>query len=674
MKITNVEISNFRILRNISTSMTEIMLLVGKNNSGKTSYFEIFDVFYGNKKFVLADFSKGLISKVAINSIYEEFKNLKEISEESINLLVQRFPMIELKLTLDLSSVNDYSSIKPLLYELENNDCLILISRFKFYNIMSLFNNYENYNNKVTAKIKEKIDFFDYFLEEYDKYYRIEHYTTKPDKKEKSPIIDNSAIKDIFRINIIKARRDVDDATDQNKQAISSSLWKYFQLTGKTDIKYKHLFSDQTDQIKKTLETKYEEIFDDIIKTIQSDLLLNDPSMTIKILSNIDIETMLKSNAKLRYIMGDIELSEAYNGLGFSNLIYIFIEIYHFNSLVLKDDRPLNILFIEEPESHLHPQMQLTFYKKLQKVLNESKNTYIVFSTHSSHLLSISEFKNINYFFREKENVSIKSLETFITENKEFETFLRKYFKLNTADLFFAEKAILYEGSAERILFPAFLEKYDAKSKSSLSNQHISLFEVGGRYAHVFFKLLEYLNLKSLIIADIDSVKDKTRVSCDINEDIRTKINTLKTSNGVIKKWFNFIGSDLFIKELIDKPKELFVKTDCEINMCLTTQLPHGPSYHCGRTLEEDIIIKNALKISTDINNRIVDKEYVSKFKIISRILNVSEKIDSTYVVNNAFNIVEEIDKTGFALELIENLDHWDLPDYIEEGLKWLDK
>lgn len=672
MKITKVEISNFRALKNITTKMTEIMLLVGKNNSGKTSYFEIFDVFYGNKKFILADFSKGLISKPIINSIYEEFKNLENKNDESINILTQRFPLIELKLTLDLSDIKDYASIKPLIYEFENNDCLILVSRFKLNNILGLIRNFEDYNKKIAIKSQKEIDFFHYFLEEYDNYYKIEHYTTKPNKTEKSPLLDNNTIRDIFRINIIKARRDVDDATDQNKQAISSSLWKYFQLTEKTDVKYKHLFSEQTDQIKKTLETKYEEIFDDIIKTIQKDLLLNDTSSTIKVLSNIDIESMLKSNAKLRYIMDDIELSEAYNGLGFSNLIYIFIEIYHFNSVVLKDDRPINILFIEEPESHLHPQMQLTFYKKLQKVLEDRQNTFIVFSTHSSHLLSISDFKNINYFFRVNDNVSIKSLETFITKNPDFETFLRKYFKLYTADLFFADKAVLYEGSAERILFPAFLEKYDLKNKTNLSNQHIALFEVGGRYAHIFFKLLEYLSLKSLVMADIDSIKDKNRVTCDLNEDIETKKNTLKTSNGVIKNWFNMLGKDLFIKELIDKPYDSFMKASAEINMCLTTQLPKKPTYHCGRTLEEEIIIKNSEKIADDLNKSISDKQYNVIFKMINKIMNTSKKIDSTYVIKNAFNIVEKIDKTGFALELIENLDHWDLPDYIEEGLEWL--
>ncbi|WP_343285820.1 ATP-dependent endonuclease [Acholeplasma oculi] len=272
-----------------------------------------------------------------------------------------------------------------------------------------------------------------------------------------------------------------------------------------------------------------------------------------------------------------------------------------------------------------------------------------------------------------KDNVSIKSLETFITENQNFEIFLRKYFKLNTADLFFADKAVLYEGSAERILFPAFIEKYDMKNKSNISNQHIALFEVGGRYAHVFYKLLEYLNLKTLVIADIDSINDKTRVTCNIIDDISTSKKRIKTSNGVIKSWFEMIGKDLYVLDLITKSKESFISTNGEKSMKLTTQLPKEPNYHCGRTLEEEMIIKNAIKIVEDINKKITDEKFDNKFKIIKNIIDKSEKIDSKFLIDNAFNIVEKIDKMGFALELIENLDIWDLPEYIEEGLKWLE-
>ncbi|CDR30276.1 uncharacterized conserved protein with P-loop containing nucleoside triphosphate hydrolase, YbjD [Acholeplasma oculi] len=246
MRINNVEISNFRILKSISTKMTEMMLLVGKNSSGKTSYFEIFDIFYGNKKFILSDFSKGLISKTIINSIYKDFKDLKNMDEESINKLIQRFPVIELKLTLDLSDIKDYSKIKPLIYEFQNNESLILVSRYKISNIVNFIKNYEEYKQKIEEKYKGVIDFFDYFIDEYENYYKVEHYTTKLGKHSKSPLIDNKIIEDIFRINIIKARRDVDDATDQNKQTISASLWKYFQLTNKSEVKHKHLFANQT--------------------------------------------------------------------------------------------------------------------------------------------------------------------------------------------------------------------------------------------------------------------------------------------------------------------------------------------------------------------------------------------------------------------------------------------
>ena len=58
MKITNIKIRNFRLLDNVEINLEEITTaIVGKNNSGKTSFSEIFNVFMNNKKFEFEDFS-----------------------------------------------------------------------------------------------------------------------------------------------------------------------------------------------------------------------------------------------------------------------------------------------------------------------------------------------------------------------------------------------------------------------------------------------------------------------------------------------------------------------------------------------------------------------------------------------------------------------------------------
>src|SRR3546814_8112231 len=77
--------------------------------------------------------------------------------------------------------------------------------------------------------------------------------------------------------------------------------------------------------------------------------------------------------------------------------------------------------------------------------------------------------------------------------------------------LFFADKAVLIEGTSERLLLPAMIRKTDAAAvgEPQLGSQYLTVMEVGGAYAHRFFDLLAFLELRALIITDIDAVKDR---------------------------------------------------------------------------------------------------------------------------------------------------------------------
>jgi putative ATP-dependent endonuclease of the OLD family len=79
---------------------------------------------------------------------------------------------------------------------------------------------------------------------------------------------------------------------------------------------------------------------------------------------------------------------------------------------------------------------------------------------------------------------------------------------LTRCDLFFADKAIIIEGTSERLLLPVIIEKLEESEPGApkLSSQYITTMEVGGAYAHIFFSLLDFLKLRTLIITDLDSV------------------------------------------------------------------------------------------------------------------------------------------------------------------------
>ena len=88
-----------------------------------------------------------------------------------------------------------------------------------------------------------------------------------------------------------------------------------------------------------------------------------------------DAKTILKNSSRFLYDMAGRNVPESYNGLGYSNLIYITLQISIFCQLFEeRTPRSLShILFIEEPEAHLHPQMQMVFIRKIKEFIRQKE-------------------------------------------------------------------------------------------------------------------------------------------------------------------------------------------------------------------------------------------------------------------------------------------------------------
>src|SRR3546814_3966855 len=114
---------------------------------------------------------------------------------------------------------------------------------------------------------------------------------------------------------------------------------------------------------------------------------------------------------------------------------------------------------------------------------------------------------------------------------------LHQYPTLSRCDLCVADKAILIEGTSERLLLPSMLRKTDeaAAGQPQLSSQYLTVMEVGGAYAQRFYDLLNFLELRTRIITDIDSVAPNAsnkRVAVPVAQGTFT-------SNPCIKEWFS---------------------------------------------------------------------------------------------------------------------------------------
>lgn len=665
MKITNINVKNFRKIEDECTlSISKQTIIIGKNNTSKTSMMEIIAKFLtNNSSFKYSDFNYKRIKAENINSIYDSYK-------KGLNVL---FPTIEMSIELQISKDDNLALIKDLLFEFKSNETIIIKCIYSVDNYNKFFEEYENYNSKF-EKEEDKLEFYSFFERNFSSYYSKKYYSTKP-KSDYLNSIETNYIYNLFNIFPILAQREVDDIADNDKLTLSNAIWKFYQdkrKKSKNELIDDDIFREAINYIKEKLDDTYANYFSDLITILNNEIINDDKNKKLNIVSDFDIESLLKKNSKVKYFFDEMSLSESSNGLGYSNLLYIYIQLESFKFEIESNNAPFNIVFIEEPESHLHPQMQSVFLKKISKLFDES-NIYSIITTHSSYILQSSNISNINYFLNTSDGLIIKSLYTFMNDKKyeNLKTIIDKYFIINTCDLFFADKVIFVEGMAERIIMPYVFEKYDKDNNSAISRQHITVFEVGGRHAYIFQDLVKFLGLKSLTITDIDSVVGNHGKSCPCNLDIKG----IYTSNPTIKNWFG-ITEKLFIQNIKENYYniESREKRNDNTESLIVFQNIKSNEKVCGRTLEEQILIENSSLLTSLISKLECLKDAIKKVKkdYYDNIIDLNEdNILPNDLEKYCYEIVKEIEKSSFVLELISVQD-WKIPEYILEGIKWI--
>lgn len=671
MRIYSIDFKNYRkSVDKCTLSINKQTLIVGKNNTSKTSVVEIMTKFLTNtSSFKISDFNYKIIKKSFINDLYDKYKSGEE------ELLI-KFPFIEMNISLEIDKEDNLASIKDLLYEFENNEKIIIKCIYSLDKIDKIFSEFELYNEKF-GDGEDKIDFYEFFVRNFCNYYSKKFYSTKPESDYLN-LIELNYIYGLFNIFTISAQREVDDTSDNEKMTLSNAIWKFYQEKKKKstgDLNSDDLFREAIEDIKEKLDDTYAKYFSDLINVLNEEIVNDDKNKKLNIVSDFDIENLLKKNSKVKYFFDDIALSESSNGLGYSNLLYIYIQIESFKFDIKSKNAVFNIVFLEEPESHLHPQMQSVFLHKINKMFQDS-DIYSIISTHSSYILQSSDINNINYFFNGENGLIIKSLRDFIEKDEYsgLKNIIDKYFILNTCDLFFADKVIFLEGMAERIMLPFFFTKYDLANKEKISSQHITIFEVGGRHAYIFQDLVNFLEIKSLTITDLDSVIGAHNKSCPCD----LSIEGLKTTNPTIKNWFGYKDKKLLITDIKDKYLTITSRekiSDIE-NSFITFQLPINEETKWGRTLEEQFLIENNEWIIEHIDELDSLKDAIQKIKKDYGENDVSlpiETLTKEQLCQYCYEIIQEIEKSSFSLDII-SLDGWEVPKYIMEGLQWLAK
>lgn len=650
MYIEKICIQNFRKIDNLELCLDKFLtLMVGRNNVGKTTIVQFLKLVLNSGSLTLDDYPIFLRQ-----ALYEKLEQYWT-KGKAIDFNVLDLPMPTMKFTVNYEEEFDEQCLDALIpfivdldwetkktnieavYELDPTElekirescqeCLCRLSKRNGQNGHKKNDQRYLYVKKIAADIFSRVC-------------KLHIYASNP-KNEKDRFERKLGyLKELFPCCIISAERDLDETQKGKQRPLESVLLNLFSLkdNGMLDkglgrvVKDLNLFLEE---LKFSSIQRFEKNMDEVFNKLMpksgypsvDDLR---PCATL----NISFKDMIKS-ADLTYTLTDSKekLPSTHNGLGYKNLLKMILELAGFAKKINNGWLTIPLILIEEPEAHMHPQLQKNFVKFLEDFTKDLK-TQILLSTHSPHIANSAELGQIRYLFDKDRKSRCKSLADFCVVPN-YKKFLQKYMEISKCDLYFCDKAVLIEGASERLLLPKMIEKcyrkklFDTIPEPKLPFQYVSYIEVGGAHAYKFFGLVDFLEIPTLVLTDIDYVCGKKRISC-------SKEEATDTSNTTIKKWYSEAGGSKKGKRGINE-------------------------------------LLNGLKNNKTIKNRHIEYQEKESDGTYPRSLEAAIASASNKG-SNIFKRSEQESKTDYAIKLLtdKKYENFTVPKYIENGLKWL--
>ncbi|MCL1138164.1 ATP-dependent nuclease [Shewanella pneumatophori] len=762
MKIAHIDIQNFRKLKSCRVELADTnTILVGANNSGKTSAMDALIMFLKkSKRKELSTTDITLSNWASIEKIGTDWLSIGEDQQPdfSSDNWRQQLPSIDVWLEVDEPKIHYVRHLLPTLdwdggllgarLILEPKDTEELYKAYSSARSAAQktkeSRQRESGDNCSTHLALWPTSMRDFLDRKLQSYFTINAYVLDPESANNTPpqpfteymeAMENDPFDGLFKIDIINAQRGFSDpnsgeGTANSDRRLSAQLRSYFdehlnpnELPEASDLDA----LEAMEAARIAFDEKLKSSFSNAIGELEG---LNYPGFSdpqILLSSKVNPLEGLNHDSAVQFnVLRDDApytegfcLPEKYNGLGYQNLISMIFNLIRFRDEWMrvgkaskreenscKPIEPIHLMLIEEPEAHLHAQVQQVFIKKAYSVLRAHSDlgdrkqfsTQMVVSTHSSHITHETDFTGLRYFrrnplttAREVPCATVVNMSAIFgierkrqvngqdpEEQKRIETaqFATRYLRTTHCDLFFADAAILIEGPAERILVPHFIRNHYPE----LDRSYISLLEIGGSHAHRLRPLIEALGIPTLIITDLDSLaKEETG---EVNTDGEPKFTTKKaspqtgqnqlTGNDTLKTW---VPGKIDLDEVIGVTSELKTARCGKVRVAypskiIVTLLPDSKGLTGFRTaipytFEDALVLAN-----------------LSTFQRMTQVTGLTKKMADATQKATFDETCEEMfkalnksaKKAEMALDLLYSVEPSTFrpPYYIKEGLSWL--
>lgn len=671
MYINKIHIQNYRNFNDFKMDFHKgLNVIIGSNNSGKTGLLYAINLLNSPSSVSVDDFNKNNLLKYA--ELYAE--NPPEIVIEYY---------ISHRIAEDDTSDESIIRLLPFLGIKEFEENRTEKDGKVEYNIAAEIKAVYSLDIKYLDDYKKEFKTVNNFKEYFAMLKRFveKHYSWSYTNGITDTKAEQKSATGVFEIQLIEAERTSEEVRKETKKEIET-----FTKSSEHAAELDALRADVSNDLKEILK-------DSITKL--SDLFENEDNEIGLKKGNVSIFSDIKAN----FSVSDAYVTEVkdtksgfvvplqHNGLGYNNLINIYMLI---KLTGIQKGRDFKILCLEEPEAHLHPAMQYKLFKYLKNLdKNNELNQQIFVTTHSSNISAVAGIDNMFMLAYERgdeySDCFQQSLEEQFrdidgkTEKFNAKMHLTKFLDVTRSDMLFADKVILVEGIAEKLLMPLFMDACGC----SYEDEHISVVEIGGKHFEHFVELFNGNTVRK-------------KVLCITDKDF---------------KWIDDDGKlkscDAYQNEEVSHIKKLNERFDIE-NFRIYTQSLGGKTFEDELLLANmdnlevaKIFFKKAVcdgleeffdKYNFDISAWIINKEDIDgrSRKVVDKYLYAFDKRIDSVPENTSFYeklIFAELflhyaknKKGDVALSLLtdKNLFNEDettkivVPEYIQEGLKWL--